>query len=238
MHFHSLVPGDFNYSMIKEALYFVKMLSPFLLIYCIYKAELSHDTIINIMKSLILIIGLVIILSNIFVVSYGNYSDSIIKANFFEWFNNNSTYTYKDLASKGLFEYGNQISAILIMFLPFAIYLFAKKHTAINLITLIVDVFALTLLCTRVSVIGVFIVFIYTAFAYSFVYIMSKKRFNTKGVLPICVVLLVYSSLLPINPMFNRINERQTVIDTFKEEEKTFALVFNSKCTSIPIVGL
>ena len=222
MHFHSLVPGDFNYSMIKEALYFVKMLSPFLLIYCIYKAELSHDTIINIMKSLILIIGLVIILSNIFVVSYGNYSDSIIKANFFEWFNNNSKYTYKDLASKGLFEYGNQISAILIMFLPFAIYLFAKKRTAINLITLIVDVFALTLLCTRVSVIGVFIVFIYTAFAYSFVYIMSKKRFNTKGVLPICVVLLVYSSLLPINPMFNRINERQTVIDTFKEEEKNY----------------
>ncbi len=220
MHFHSLVPGDFNYSMIKEALYFVKMLSPFLLIYCIYKAELSHDTIINIMKSLILIIGLVIILSNIFVVSYGNYSDSIIKANFFEWFNNNSKYTYKDLASKGLFEYGNQISAILIMFLPFAIYLFAKKHTAINLITLIVDVFALTLLCTRVSVIGVFIVFIYTAFAYSFVYIMSKKRFNIKGVLPICVVLLVYSSLLPINPMFNRMNERQTVIDTFKEDEK------------------
>lgn len=220
INFHSLVPGDFNYSMIKEALYFVKMLSPFLLIYCIYKAELSHETIINIMKSLILIIGLVIILSNIFVISYGSYSDSIIKANFFEWFNNNSKYTYKDLASKGLFEYGNQISAILIMFLPFSIYLFSKKHTALNFITLIVDIFALALLCTRVSVIGVFIVFIYTAFAYSFVYIVSKKRFNIKRVLPICLVLLVYSSLLPINPMFNRINERQTVIDTFKEEEK------------------
>ena len=31
--FNSLVPGDFNYSILKEALYFVKMISPFLLIY-------------------------------------------------------------------------------------------------------------------------------------------------------------------------------------------------------------
>jgi len=32
MNFNSLVPGNFNYSIIKEGLYFVKMLCPFLLI--------------------------------------------------------------------------------------------------------------------------------------------------------------------------------------------------------------
>ena len=37
LNFTSLVPGNFNYSVIKEFLYFVKMFSPFLIIYYIYK---------------------------------------------------------------------------------------------------------------------------------------------------------------------------------------------------------
>lgn len=97
------------------------MISPFLLIYCLYKANLQIEKVLDIMKYLVLIIGLVIIISNLFVFSYGSYSDTTIKANFFKWFNFNSTYTYKDLASKGLFEYGNQIGAILILLLPFMV---------------------------------------------------------------------------------------------------------------------
>ena len=121
LNFHSLVPGNFDYSIIEEALYFVKMISPFLLIYSLYRVNISNDKIIQIMKSLVIIISLTIIISNLFVFSYGTYSDEIIKANFFEWFFN-SKYTYRSLASKGLFEFGNQISALLIMFLPFLIY--------------------------------------------------------------------------------------------------------------------
>ena len=122
INFYSLVPGNFNYSILEEALYFVKMLSPFLLIYCLYKSNFTVDKMIDIMKYLVLIIGITIVVSNLFVFSYGSYSDVPIKANFFEWFNPNSEYVYQDLASKGLFEYGNQISAILIMFLPFITY--------------------------------------------------------------------------------------------------------------------
>ena len=59
LHFTSLVPGDFNYSVFKEALYFVKMLSPFLLIYCIYKSSMSSDKILSIIKSLTLTISLI-----------------------------------------------------------------------------------------------------------------------------------------------------------------------------------
>ena len=64
LNFYSLVPGNFDYSIIEEALYFVKMLSPFMLIYCIYKASLTKDTIISIMKYLVLIISLVSILKS------------------------------------------------------------------------------------------------------------------------------------------------------------------------------
>lgn len=220
LNFYSLVPGNFDYSIIEEALYFVKMLSPFMLIYCIYKASLTKDTIISIMKYLVLIISLVIIISNLFVFSYGSYSDAIIKANFLEWFNPNSDYSYRDLASKGLFEFGNQIAAILIMFLPFMIYSALDKSKFMNWLIVILNVFSLVLLCTRVSVLGVFIVFAYTIFACCFINFIRKQHFGFKRYIPIIVILLVYGLLLPINPMFNRLAERETVIETFKEENE------------------
>jgi len=217
MNFNSLVPGNFNYSIIKEGLYFVKMLCPFLLIYSIYKSNLSKNMLLNIIKFLVCIIGIIIIISNIFVFSYGSYSDIQIKANFFEWFNPSSSYNYYDLASKGLFEFGNQIAAILIIFLPFSIYkLLDNKHWS-NWLALISNIFALILLCTKVSVLGIFVVFVYSISSFIFISFIRKKPFLFKKYIPICTVLLVSALLLPVNPMFSRINERNTVIQTFSE---------------------
>ncbi len=213
--FNSLVPGDFNYSILKEALYFVKMISPFLLIYCLYKSKISSYDIIRIMKYLCIIISLLIIVSNLLGFSYGNYSDVKIKANFFEWFNPTSSYTYMDLASKGLFEFGNQIGAILIMFLPFMIYSYIQHVNLKNWTIVLFNVFALILLCTRVSVFGIVIVFVYTIFAFVFIGLIKKQSCKIKKYIPIGIILLIYSLLLPINPMFNRLNERATVIENF-----------------------
>ena len=217
MNFNSLVPGNFNYSILKEGLYFTKMLSPFLLIYCLYKSSFSKDMIINIIKILVIIISSTIVLSNLFVFSYGSYSDIQIKANFFEWFNPSSTYNYYDLASKGLFEFGNQIAAILIIFLPFSIYKILDNRHWSNWIALISNVFALILLCTKVSVLGIFVVFGYSIASFIFISFIRKKPFLFKKYIPICTVLLVSALLLPVNPMFSRINERNTVIQTFSE---------------------
>lgn len=219
LSFHSLVPGNFNYSIIEEALYFVKMISPFMLIYCIYKASIKQNTIINVMKTLTLIISLTIIISNLFVFSYGSYSDATIKANFFEWFNPNTNYSYRDLASKGLFEFGNQIAALLIMFLPFMIYSALEKRKMQNWLIVILNIFSLVLLCTRVSVLGVFIVLVYTILVCCFIDFINKRHFKFKQYIPIIVIFLVCILLLPFNPMFSRLLERETVIETFKKEE-------------------
>ena len=218
LSFHSLVPGNFNYSIIEEALYFVKMISPFMLIYCIYKASIRQNTIINVMKTLTLILSLTIIISNLFVFSYGSYSDATIKANFFEWFNSNTNYSYRDLASKGLFEFGNQIAAILIMFLPFMIYSALEKRKIQDWLIVILNIFSLILLCTRVSVLGIFIVLIYTIIACCFIDFINKKHFKFKQYIPIIVILLVCILLLPFNPMFSRMARRQTIIENFDSE--------------------
>ena len=164
------------------------------------------------MKFLVLIVSLIIIISNLFKFSYGNYSDIPIKANFFEWFNPNSTYSYKDLASKGLFEFGNQIGAILILFLPFILYSVFKKSSLINIFTLLCNTFAFFLLCTRVSVIGVIIVFIYSVFTFIFINILEKNKINLKAFVPILIVLSIYIIVLPNNPMFDRLTKRTKLL--------------------------
>lgn len=214
LNFHSLVPGNFNYTMLEEALYFVKMLSPFLLIYCLYKSDFTADKVIDIMKYLVLIIGLIIVVSNLFEFSYGSYSDAPIMANFFEWFNPDTPYSYRGLASKGLFEFANQIGAILIMFLPFITYSSLQKRTTSHWFILGLNVFSLILLCTKVSVLGILVVFFYTMFTFGFISFIHKRNFKFKQYIPIGIVLVIYCILLPVNPMFSRIERRATIAES------------------------
>ncbi len=208
LKFTSLVPGNFNYSIFQEALYFVKMVCPYLLIYSLFKACFSKKEIFFVLITIVFEISLIIIISNLFLFSYGSYSDTRIKANFFEWFNINSSYTYKDLSSKGLFELANQISAILLMFLPFILLLNLENKNRLALFVLICNVMALLLLGTKVAVFGIAIVLLYT----SLWYILLKKQ--AKKLAKLLPFLLIYICLLPFNPTFSRISENEAVIET------------------------
>lgn len=207
MKFKSMVPGNFNYSCIKEILYFVKMIVPILLIYVIKKSEISSNKVTYVIQLLVFIMSSNIIITNIMGISYGSYSDEIIKSNFLGWFNNKE-YTYKDLSSKGTFEFANQIGAVLLMFLPFTIYSMLNQKKIKNLILLFMNVFALILLGTRVAVLGIAVVFIYTIATILFMKILQKKEsIEIKKILLIAPYIILYIIVLPVNPMFNRIEE-------------------------------
>lgn len=215
INFKSLVPGNFNYSIIKEMLYFFKMIVPILLIYVLYKSKLKDNKINFIIKSIVVIISLIIIITNLLGISYGSYSDSLIKSNFISWFDSDNNYTYKDLASKGLFEFANQISALLLMFLPFIIYEAISNKNLINICILIINVWGLFLLGTRVASLGVGIVFVYTICSIVFIKIVKKDKvdFKLKKIINVFPILLIYFLLLPINPVNNRISEINNQID-------------------------
>lgn len=214
LNFNSVVPGNFNYSVIKECLYFIKMLVPFLLIYILVKTKINNSKLDKVIYTIVFIISLIIIITNIMGISYGSYSNEVIKANFFKWFNNSENYTYKDLASKGLFEYGNQISAVLLMFLPFVIKNFIIEKNIKNFIIAFFNTFALMLLATRVAVIGTIIVYVYTIFIIVFMkYIKKIENIQTKNIATVIILLLFYIIILPANPMFNRIDEMNNQYD-------------------------
>lgn len=209
--FHSLVPGNFNYSIISESLYLIKMLTPFLLIYILYESNISYEKILNLINYIVIIIGTIIIVSNIFVFSYGSYSDEVIKANFISWFNSNS-FTYQDLCSKGLFEYANQIGAILIMYLPFTLLNFLNNKDFKKISILLINILALFLLGTKVAVLGVILVFVFTNIVYLFYNkFILKKSIKLNSFILVCFILVCYLIILPKNPISLRIEETKSI---------------------------
>ena len=211
--FTSLVPGNFNYSIFKEFLYFIKMICPYMLIYSLYKADLSIKEVFKIINCLVLVISLLIIITNILGISYCNYGSGKIKANFFSWFKNNSSYDYTALLSKGPFEYGNQISAILLMFLPFTIYQYFTNKQAINIFVILSELFALTLLGTRVAILGVFLVILYFIILYM-IFENDQVKVFLKSCIPIAILFILFTSIIPFNPIFSRLREYQEVVQT------------------------
>ena len=112
------------------------------------------------------------------------------------------------MSSKGTFEFANQIGAVLLMFLPFTIYSMLNQKKIKNLILLFMNVFALILLGTRVAVLGIAVVFIYTIATILFMKILQKKEsIEIKKILLIAPYIILYIIVLPVNPMFNRIEE-------------------------------
>ena len=216
IHFNSFVPNNFNYSAIKEGLYFVKMLTPFLLIYCLYQSKIPLK---HIIKSIVITMSLIIIITNIFGISYGSYSDKKIEESFFKWFNNENNYTYQDLASKGLFEYANQISAILIILLPILMLDIAdSKHKKLDLIVIFFNIWALILLATKVAVIGIAVDIALVICVIFFDKLINKEGNINKSFLLLVFPIIFYIIAIPFNPMFDRMNERKTIISTFSEE--------------------
>lgn len=231
MNFKSLVPGNFNYTITKEALYFVKMVTPFSLIYVLYRAKLSKEHILKIIKCITFIISLTIIITNIFGISYGSYSDEKIKGNFSQWINNKNNYTYQDLASKGLFKYANQIGAVLVMFLPLLLInsRISESHKE-NVAIIMINIFALLMLGTKVATFGTGIVLLYVMCIRVFNKLLNKenKKINLDAAL--IIPIMFYLVLLPICPTISREMERKHVIETYskaiiinnsEQEEKT-----------------
>lgn len=206
MHAHNvktLVPGNFNYSTFEEILYFVKMLTPYMLIYVIYKTILKDKEINRIVKILICFISGSIVLTNLLGISLSSYNMEIIKGNFFTWFKNE--YIFSQLASKGWFYFANHIIAILMLLLPIAFYYFIKYKKVSNYIIVFLLMFSLLLLGNKTSVFGSYFLFLFL-FVFSLILYLLKKIKISKNVCIFSIIILfVFPFFIYYSPAYNRI---------------------------------
>ena len=107
----------------------------------------------------------------------------------------------------GLFNGGNEISAIILGLMPIAIkYLVSIKNNFLRIITLIETIFCIYLIGTKTILLGSIIVIIYFIFKWLY---HNYQKINKKNLVKILIlaflVLLVGYLVLPMTPLYKNI---------------------------------
>lgn len=201
-------PNSFSYSFISEMFYIIRMLLPLIFIYIVKKKDISYDKYINVILYSSMIIGLVIVISNTFLVSYNSYPlfSDYTKANWISWiFGDISIYKFEDLASKGWFYMANQVAGLTILLLPICLGDMVRKHNIKNIFATFILTFAMIILGTRVSSYGWIIAYVCILIGVVLLYMFKYiKSINYKGLNFLVFFLLVFLSLLVVSPIKTR----------------------------------
>ena len=198
--FQSFIPGDMEYSAIKEMLYLVKLSIPVLFVFLLYFIKVKRENYLKILKAWMILICGSIIATNLLGISLGSYTDEKIGGNIFAWLD--PGYGYTELASKGLFMYANQISCILVVMLPFVIFFYYTGE--LRLLYLVGIMSTLMLLGTRVANLGSVLVFIGIIVLYLCCCVLKRNRINRKKILISMTMILIYAVVLPFSPTAGR----------------------------------
>ena len=138
----------------------------------------------KLIKSLICIIGISIILLNVFKLSYATYAETnneFVKYNIFDFYK--SSESPKQLSTRGWFDSANEISAILMMLMPLNIFLLYKENKKNNTFIYIVQFIAMIILGTRVSSLGAIIITVCAIIINILAKLINKAKMNYKFIL-------------------------------------------------------
>ncbi len=197
--FKSLLPSSYGFNIVSELLTILKLITPITFIYSLYYIKLPFKKYMLVLKVWCILFAGSIVLTNIFKISLGSYSDSFITKNIFEW---NKYNYYKYTASKGYFMYANQVSALCILFLLMFIYDYLYNNKKSIIYVLLVSL-AMLMLGTRVSTLGGLLTLIFAIIFYFIINIFNKIRIK-KRIYILVIPVLGWILLLQVSPYNNR----------------------------------
>lgn len=216
LKFNSLVPGNFNYSLVSELFYCIRMLMPLFIIFVSYYFEFKDDRLNKVVFWLVWLIAGSIVITNFLGISLGSYSKVTIKGNILTWFMDGyQKYNYLDLASKGFFNDPNRISALMVLLTPLAFYCFVKKSNKSNLFLLIIQMLGMFMIGTKVATLGfVALTFLVACIYLYFTIIKKELKWKSRIFISIIVLFICSIIILPHSPAINR-----TMIDDNRSED-------------------
>lgn len=199
------IPDTFKYSMLNEMFYMFRMLLPLIIIYVTKNVKLKYDNYIDVILYSSMIIGIVIIMSNTFLVLYTSYDSNAltIKASWIDWiFGDISKYKFEELTSKGWFYMANQVSGLMLLLLPQCIMDVFKKAKASNIIATIMLTFAMIILGTRTSAYGWLLVYTSIILSVLMLYKLRHiKKINFNSLKISLLIFTIFSLVLLISPI-------------------------------------
>lgn len=197
--FKSLLPSSYGFNIVSELLTILKLITPITFIYSLYYIKLPFKKYMLVLKVWCILFAGSIVLTNIFKISLGSYSDTFITKNIFEW---NKYNYYKYTASKGYFMYANQVSALCIIFLLMFIYDYLYNSKKSIIYVLLVSL-AMLMLGTRVSTLGGLLTLVFAIIFYFIINIFNKISIK-KRIYILVIPVLGWVLLLQVSPYNNR----------------------------------
>ena len=231
LHYNNMTNFDLSiikrntYNYIQETYYMFRVfVLPLLLVYVLYNSGLTKKKIVKIVKLSTLIITSVIIITNVLGVSLAAYSEEneYIAGTIFDWFSFNGTENFDLYTSKGLFNSGNELSAILFMFSPIIIREAIKRNKFKDYLLVLMLVISMMMLGTKTATMGIILILILMLLSLWLFGIIKKKRekiipnsLKLFSIIAFSIFLFFYS------PMYNRnYGEFKVVVKERPTEEK------------------
>lgn len=223
LNFNSLVPGNFNYNMLGEVFYLIRMCIPIAMMYFVYNSNFKRKQFDQSVTGVVLIMSGIEIVTNLFKIAIGSYSDQKIAGNIFDWFLSPGAYYHNQLASKGFF-YVSIVSMVLILLLPYMFYLFIDTKKKRYLSIGIAQVIALYMFGTKATSYSVVIVLSIMFILYIFSSIVKKEyKFDLKLLLILAIIVIGSIGMLKYSPATARVHfdeKYEEEIDEEEDEEK------------------
>lgn len=205
-NFISYMPGNFNYSFISEMLYIARLLVSLAVIFISANVKIEKKTIKRIVYTLIILISGSIVLTNFLGLSLGCYNHKFVHITFFDWFLPSiKNYTFYETSTKGLFMYGNQISALLLFLNVFLLYYIITDFKPRKIFLLVLQLLAMVMLGTKVATLGFITSVVVILITYLFFTLIKKEiKFNYKLVIALFAIGISWSALYNFSPANTR----------------------------------
>lgn len=218
-NFNSLVPGNFNYSLVEELFYIIRMLMPIIVIYLTYNSKITKKDFDKTIIVLALLMAGSIVITNLLKISFGSYNDETIAYNIFDWFTNKNA-GYRYTASRGFF-FSSRVTATMIIITPyiFCKYYETNKFRYLGLIVLLM--LALLMVGTKATNYSFLLISGAMLLVYLFTtLILKKQHFKIPTAVLSLATLLICIVMIPISPSTNRTNTDTKFQSDQQEKDK------------------
>ncbi len=198
----------YYFTVYDEVFYILTLLIPLAYVYIYKFIDLKEVILEKVVTSISLVVGVPIVISNIFMFGRTTY-DTKLAGNFFDWFKmpfDSTNHHPRNYATKFFFKEGNTIGILLTMVLPLMYYFFLrekdiKKKIGIGLL-IIFDSIAMMMLGTRVAAYCALLIPTTVLIIHIFTSIIKTEMFK-KGFAILCVVLTIMNAcIIPVCPAY------------------------------------
>lgn len=212
-----------NHGFIGMSMYISKFIVPICAFYLVYILRFNYEDLKKCVLFIASFAALVVIITNMCGVDFVSYSfgddTSNVAANIFKWFDKDYTYTeWRMLTSRGWFPSGNELSSFFAILLPVVTWIALKEKKNWYFVVIVLQMLAMLLVGTRISVYGAIILPIATIVIWLLDNFINKEKIQKRKLFCLAIVAIVFGIFFVASPFMNRIKVGEGVVNKFEQE--------------------